>query len=123
MPASEARAVGHAEAGKEKRFGRLNRFNKRNMQLYDAAVNNKFFAGFARSFHSPFSPMHPFSAYEIVSLRLKQLNIRPKQHGPHSLRWCDGVAQTGHLFSCPRMTRFQELASSNVDANALFELI
>jgi hypothetical protein len=49
MPASEARAVGHAEAGKKKRFGRLNRFNKRNMQLCDAAVNNKFFAGFARA--------------------------------------------------------------------------
>jgi pyruvate/2-oxoglutarate dehydrogenase complex dihydrolipoamide dehydrogenase (E3) component len=49
MPASEARAVGHAEAGKKKRLGRLNRFNKRNMQLYDAAVNNKFFAGFARA--------------------------------------------------------------------------
>jgi len=47
MPAPEARAVGHTEAGKKKRFGRLNRFSKRNIQLYDAAVNNKFFAGFA----------------------------------------------------------------------------
>jgi hypothetical protein len=62
MPASEARAVGHARAGRKKRFGRLNRFNERNMQLYDAAVNNKFFAGFAGGFHPPFSPMHPFSA-------------------------------------------------------------
>jgi len=93
------------------------------MQLYDAAVNNKFFAGFAGSFHPPFSPMHPFSPYEIVSLRLKQLNIRPKQRGPQSLRLCDGVAQTGHLFSGPRMITLQQLASSNVDAHALFELI
>jgi len=38
------------------------------------------------SFHPPFGPMHPSSVYEIVSLRLKQLNIRPKQRGPHSLR-------------------------------------
>jgi murein L,D-transpeptidase YcbB/YkuD len=49
MPASEARAVGHAEAGKKKRLGQLNRFNKRNMQLHDVAVNHKFFAGFARA--------------------------------------------------------------------------
>jgi integrase/recombinase XerD len=38
------------------------------------------------SFHPPFGPMHPSSVYEIVSRRLKQLNIRPKQRGPHSLR-------------------------------------
>ena len=38
------------------------------------------------SFHPPFGPMNPSSVYEIVSFRLKKLNIRPKQHGPHSLR-------------------------------------
>jgi integrase len=38
------------------------------------------------SFHPPFGPIHPSSVYEIVSYRLKQLNIRPKQGGPHSLR-------------------------------------
>jgi integrase/recombinase XerD len=38
------------------------------------------------SFHPPFGPMHPSSINEIVSLRLKQLNIRPKKRGPHALR-------------------------------------
>lgn len=38
------------------------------------------------SFHPPFGPMHPTSINEIVSLRLKRLNIRGRHHGPHSLR-------------------------------------
>ena len=38
------------------------------------------------SFHPPFGPMDPGSVYEIVSLRLKKLNIRPKKLGPHSIR-------------------------------------
>jgi integrase/recombinase XerD len=38
------------------------------------------------SFHPPFGPMHLSSVYEIVSLRLKQLNIKTQRRGPHSLR-------------------------------------
>ena len=38
------------------------------------------------SFHPPFGPMNPTSINEIVSLRLRRLNIRARHVGPHSLR-------------------------------------
>jgi len=51
------------------------------------------------SFHPPFGPMHPSSVYEIVSLRLKKLNIRPKKCGPHSLRHSCATELLGRGFS------------------------